>query len=193
MNQTIAYYNQNAREFCDVTRNADMGFCRNKFLHHLKLGAHILDAGCGSGRDAKAFMDAGYVVTALDASTEICKEAEKFLGQRVMCMSFEEMDFCQEFDGIWACASLLHISKETIVQVLKRFRAALKENGILYASFKYGQGERREGERFFMDYQEAPLKELMEECCFYIVEIFVSQDVRQGRNAQWWVNVLARK
>ena len=193
MNQTITYYNRNAKDFCAATRNADMGFCRDKFLCYLKPGAHVLDAGCGSGRDAKAFMEAGYVVTALDASAGICEEAEKFLGQRVMCMPFEEMNFRQEFDGIWACASLLHISEEGIVQVLKRFRAALKENGILYASFKYGEGERREGERFFRDYQEESLKKLMRECHLDMIELFISHDVRQERRAKRWVNVLARK
>lgn len=193
MNQTITYYDEKAEEFCAATRDADMSFCRNKFLNFMEQGACILDAGCGSGRDAKAFLEAGYQVTAMDASFKICKEAEKLLKQKVICISFEKMDFRQEFDGIWACASLLHISGEDIIQVLERCRIALKEKGVLYASFKYGQGERIVKGRLFNDYQEDSLKILMVKCGFSIIEIFVSQDVRVGRDAERWVNVLARK
>ena len=83
MNPVISYYDKNAEEFCRATKDADMSFCRDKFLHLLeqrnyikksksdKSKIHILDAGCGSGRDAKAFLDAGYQVTELDASRKM--------------------------------------------------------------------------------------------------------------------------
>lgn len=123
MNQTISYYDKHAEEFCQETKDADMRFCRDKFLSLLEqkndmqnskdntsLNIHILDAGCGSGRDAKAFLDAGCQVTAMDASIKMCEEAQKWLNRQVLCLSFEELIFKQEFDGIWACASLLHVS-----------------------------------------------------------------------------------
>lgn len=206
MNQTISYYDKNAEEFCRTTQNADMSFCRNKFLNLLssrtnlqngesfsKSKIHILDAGCGSGRDAKCFLDAGYCVTALDASGKICEEAEKLLNQNVLCMNFSEMEFRQEFAGIWACASLLHISQMEISDVMKRFRNALKKDGILYASFKYGDGERNVNGRLFHDYSEMTLKKLMQNGCFGIEEIFITRDIRKGREAEKWINVLAGK
>ena len=205
MNQTILYYDKNAEEFCEATKNADMSFCRDKFLYLLeqryyiegkdtdKLKIHILDAGCGSGRDAKAFLDMGYQVTALDASKKICEEAGKVTGQEVFCMQFEDMEFRQEFDGIWACASLLHVSYTEINEVMKRIWDALRENGVFYASIKYGKGMRNDKGRLFYDYDEIALKNIAVNSCFWVEDIFVTQDVRNGRENEQWINVLARK
>lgn len=205
MNQTISYYDKNAKEFCLATKDADMSFCRDKFLrlleqkNHMKTKEsdkskiHILDAGCGSGRDAKAFLDAGYQVTALDASEKICEEAGKLIKQEVFCQRFEELQFKQEFDGIWACASLVHVSYAEINGVLKRFWDALKEDGIFYASFKYGIGMRTDKERLFYDYEETALKKLVINNRFLVEDIFLTQDVRKERENAQWVNVLAKK
>ena len=206
MNQTISYYDKHAEEFCRETKDADMSFCRDKFLNLLerknnisnvenngRRNIHILDAGCGSGRDAKAFLDAGCQVTAMDASIKICEEAEKLLNKQVLRLSFEELIFRQEFDGIWECASLLHVSYKEIDDVLKRLWNALKKDGILYASFKYGDGERVVKERFFYDYNEVTLKELMIKNGFCIEDIFMTQDVREDRKMERWINVLAGK
>lgn len=205
MNHTISYYNKNAEAFCLATKDADMSFCRDKFLHLLeqknhiktkesdKSKIHILDAGCGSGRDARIFLEAGYQVTALDGSKKMCEEAEKLIKQEVLCIRFEELQFRQEFDGIWACASLLHVAYTEINGVLKRFWNALKEEGILYASFKYGKGMRIDKGRLFYDYEENALKKLMINNRFVVENIFVTQDVRKGRENEQWINVLAKK
>lgn len=205
MNQTIFYYDENAEEFCRTTKDVDMSFCRDKFLHLLEKRSHfsvkecknaqmhILDAGCGSGRDAKAFLEAGYQVTAIDGSGKMCEEAEKLIKQKVFCMRFGELQFQQEFDGIWACASLLHVSYEEIDGVLKRLWDALKEDGIFYASFKYGTGMRSVKDRIFYDYEETALESLMVKNRFVVEEIFRTQDGRKGRENERWVNVLARK
>lgn len=206
MNRTISYYDKHAEEFCRETKDADMRFCRDKFLNLLeqkndiqdikdrdRLNIHILDAGCGSGRDAKAFLDAGYQVTAMDASIKMCEEAEKQLNGQVLCLRFEELIFKQAFDGIWACASLLHVSYKEIDDVLKRLWNALKENGVLYASFKYGDGERVVKGRDFYDYKEVTLKNLMINNGFCIEDIFITQDVRKNREMERWINVLAGK
>ncbi|MCM1049138.1 MAG: class I SAM-dependent methyltransferase [Clostridiales bacterium] len=205
MNQTISYYDDNAEEFCRATKDSDMAFCRDKFLRllnqkeHININEsertkiHILDAGCGSGRDARVFLDADYQVTALDASRRICEEAEKLMKKKVLCMRFEEMQFQQEFDGIWACASLLHVSYTEISGVLKRFCDALKDEGILYASFKYGKGMRMDKGRLFYDYEELGLKNLMISNGFLVEDIFITGDVRKGRENEQWVNVLTRK
>lgn len=205
MNQIISYYDKNAEEFCRATKDADMSFCRDMFLHSLeqkghmkttgsdKSKIHILDAGCGSGRDAKAFLDAGYRVTALDASRKICEEAQKLIKQEVFCIKFEELQFQQEFNGIWACASLLHVSYTEINGVLKRFKDALKDSGVLYASFKYGEGIRIDKDRLFFNYEETTLNSLMTDNGFLVEDLFLTQDVRKNREKEQWINVLARR
>ena len=192
MNQTIFYYEEHAVEFCKSTIDADMTFCRNMFLKYLDPQSHILDAGCGSGRDSKAFADMGYYVTAMDASPKICTEAEKVLGQKVLCQSFEEMNMEKMFDGIWACASLLHVSKEKMPDVLHRLKCALKDNGILYASFKYGDGEVTKQGRHFSNYDEETLRKLIEDAGFEVLELFVTDDVREDRNGEKWVNCIGK-
>ena len=193
MNQTISYYDKNAKEFCKNTVDVDMSFCRDKFLKYLKKGSTILDAGCGSGRDSVVFKQLGYHVTAMDASPEICKEAEKVLGQRVICRTFETLEDENMYDGIWACASLLHVPKVRIEEVLHRLKRALKNDGILYASFKYGDEEKVVGERFFNYFDERSLRELIIENGFKILELFVTQDVREDRSEERWVNAVGVK
>lgn len=193
MNQTISYYEEHAAEFCKSTLDADMSFCRNHFLKYLNSQSRILDAGCGSGRDSKVFADLGYCVTAMDASPKICEEAGKVLGQKVLCQSFEVLDMEKMFDGIWACASLLHVPSEKMPEVLHRLKRALKDEGILYASFKYGDGEMIKQGRNFSNYDEQTLKKLMQDAGFEILELFVTEDVREGRSGEKWVNVIGKK
>lgn len=193
MNQTISYYDKNAAEFCKNTIDADMSFCRDKFLQYLKIGDSILDAGCGSGRDSVAFKQLGYHVTTMDASPEICKEAEKVIGQKVLCKTFEELDDENVYDGIWACASLLHVSKGRMREVLHRIKCALKDRGIFYASFKYGEEEKIVNGRLFNYYNEQSLTALMEKSGFKVLELFVTQDVREDRREEKWVNVVGVK
>ncbi len=193
MYQTVSYYDEHAKEYCVATADADMSFCRDKFMTCLPIGSHILDAGCGSGRDSKVFMDNGFIVTAMDASEKMCTEAEKLLGQNVLQLSFEEMNFHNEFDGIWACASLLHVPKSEINMVMKNLRTALKLKGILYASFKYGTEERIAQGRLFNDYDESSLITLLESNGFTVCDIFITEDVRKMRQGENWVNAIAKK
>jgi 2-polyprenyl-3-methyl-5-hydroxy-6-metoxy-1,4-benzoquinol methylase len=74
-------------------------------------GGRILDAGCGPGRDALAFAERGYELIAFDASTAMVRVARERVGSRIVVhlMRFEDLNGQSEFDGIWACASLLHV------------------------------------------------------------------------------------
>lgn len=193
MNETLQYYEENAIEFCENTIHANMDFSINKFLSYLKKDAHILDAGCGSGRDSKTFMDLGYYVTSIDASQRICEEASKLLGKTVVCKSFEEIDERQVYDGIWACASLLHIHKKEINEVMNKLWCALKDRGILYCSFKYGEDEVVKNGRFFNNYNADTLKELLQENGFVILELLVTKDVRKDRQNDMWVSAIVSK
>jgi 2-polyprenyl-3-methyl-5-hydroxy-6-metoxy-1,4-benzoquinol methylase len=119
--------------------------------------AHILDAGCGSGRDSKAFTSMGFRVTAIDASEEMVSLASQYSGLPVKLLRFQDLDFNEEFDAIWACASLLHVPRAEIDDVLTRLANAPKSGGIMYMSFKHGLRERTKNGRFFNDYTEESL------------------------------------
>lgn len=190
MNDTIEYYNQNAETFVKETLHADMADNRKRFLKYVRSGGRILDAGCGSGRDALAFRQAGYQVEAFDASEEICRLASENLGFPVRCLRFQELEGEAEYDGIWACASLLHVSGNELPNVIQRLKKLLKPGGVLYASFKKGEGDRTKGGRYFQDMTEEKLKDLFETAGLTVLESYESTDVREDRKEEKWVNVV---
>ena len=189
-NSNIDYYNIYADDFYAGSVDADMSEWRNRFIKYLPDGGRVLDAGCGSGRDSKAFIVQGYSVVAIDASREMCLRASELLGQEVWQMRFDEMSFDGEFDGVWACASLLHVPVSEMADVLKKIKHGLRPEGIFYASFKYGEGETEKDERKFTNYTLESVCELMEGTGFRVLECDISYDVRPGREEKW-VNVIA--
>ncbi len=191
---TMEYYNRNARAYYDQTVNLDISNCYNQFLKFIPLNGKILDAGCGSGRDSRLFKQQGYSVVSFDISKDLVDLASRLIGQKVLHMSFSDLDFENEFHGIWASASLLHVPQEEIDDVFGKLSKALKENGILYASFKYGSKERKDGDRFFNDYNEEKLK-LFINCHknLKIENIWITEDVRADRKNEFWVNALFMK
>jgi SAM-dependent methyltransferase len=155
MDPTPHYYTQHAAEFFHSTVGVDMAPIRQRFLARLPPGGHILDAGCGSGRDARAFAEAGFQVTAFDASAELARLASAHCGFEVAQRRFEDVDEVAQFDGIWCCASLLHVPLAAMPATLARLWTALRPGGTLYVSFKHGTGERVHGGRRFTDADEA--------------------------------------
>ena len=188
MNDTIEYYNQNAETFVKETLHADMDENRKRFQKYVRPGGKILDAGCGSGRDALAFRQAGYQVEAFDASEEICRLASEQLGFPVQCLRFQEVEGEAEYDGIWACASLLHVSGDELLDVIQRLKKLLKPGGVLYASFKKGEGDRTKGGRYFYDMTQEKLTALFKAAELTVLESYESEDVRKNRKEEKWVN-----
>ncbi len=138
MKKTLNYYENNAQEYAnnwtdDFLSNYDFTV-PDIFLSYLDANANILDLGCGTGRDSKCFLDKGYNVTAIDGSQEFCKMASKYLNLPVANINFLDMDYTDEFDGVFACASLLHLNDTDLPIVLEKIYKSLKENGILYCS-----------------------------------------------------------
>jgi SAM-dependent methyltransferase len=194
MNETLAYYNQNADAFIEGTQNADMSEQYRFFLKYLTPGCKLLDLGCGSGRDSAYFSSLGFEVTAVDGSEELCKRVIANYGIDAICISFEDISFTAEFDAVWACASLLHVKKTDMPNVLAKVSAALKPGGVLYASFKYGNEERVSNGRFFNDYTENDLDELLTpENQLSLLEYWITEDVRPDRVGERWLNFIAKK
>ena len=190
VDNNVEYYNKNADSFFTGSVNADMAEDREAFLAYVPDGGKILDAGCGSGRDSKAFLDAGYDVASFDASREMRIRASEYIGREVLDLRFEEISFEKEFDGIWASASLLHVPMVELPEVMGRMRNALKPGGAMYASFKYGEGTKVRGERLFSDFNEKSVVPLFENAGFEIVSNTVGPDSRPGREMEYWVSVI---
>ena len=194
MNNTINYYNQNAENFIANTQNADMHPTQERFLRLLDANTSILDFGCGSGRDTKYFLEKGYQVTATDGSAELCRLASEFIGIKVKEMLFDELDAMNQYDGIWACSSILHLPKKELLPVIQKMCEALKDNGIIYTSFKYGDFEGERNGRYFTDFTEKTFREYIEKVPeLTIEEAWITSDVRPGRGEEKWLNLILRK
>ena len=193
VDKTLEYYQKNADLFVEGTVSVDMHDAQMRFLRMLLPHAYILDFGCGSGRDAKAFLDQGYQVDAVDGSPELCCMASELIGKPVKQMLFDDLSVSNQYDGIWACASILHLPTRDLVDVLPKISNALKTDGVLYASFKYGSYEGMRDGRYFTDFTEESLGNLMDEVpSLLIVDTWITDDVRPEREERW-INTLARR
>ena len=197
--QTLDYYAQNANAFANSTLNIDMSEFYNAFIPHLPsaegcpngLKPHILDAGCGSGRDALHFKNLGYKVTAFDACAELAEIASFHLEQSVYVKTFRQISDQNQYDGIWCCASLLHVAHVELPDRFTKLANALKPNGLLYVSFKYGEGERDINGRHFTDLTEQSLQTLIDnEPQLTLQKVWQSEDQRPERKGELWLNGL---
>ena len=192
--RTIDYYNINARKFIAATVSVDFQDTRKKFTDKLFKSAYILDFGCGSGRDTKAFLDQGYQVEAIDGSEELCKLATNYTGIQVCHMLFQELSAIDKYDGIWACSSILHLPKDELINVMRKMPAALKPNGIIYTSFKYGTFSGERNGRYFTDMTETTFADFISDIeALQVEEQWISSDVRPGRGEERWLNLILRK
>lgn len=191
---SVKFYNDNAEEFFNNTVNANMSATYNIFEDNLlEKNGEILDLGCGSGRDAKYFLDSGFSVTALDLSPILAKKASQFIGQDVIVADMKDLNFQDRFIGIWACASLLHLSEDEVLETIKRCHKALKKDGVLYASFKYGENSYEKDGRSFTCFTRDKFLNLIEGLDFYYRATFETGDVRPGRENEKWFNVILKK
>lgn len=194
MDNTLKYYEENANQFVQGTVSVDFKQTQDKFLGKLKIGDSILDFGCGSGRDTKHFADKGFQVEATDGSLELCKLASEHTGIPVRQMLFEELNELEKYDGIWACSSILHLSKDALAKVLKKMADALKGKGVIYTSFKYGEFEGERNGRYFTDFTIETFKEYLQGIPeLQMEEYWITSDVRPGRGEEKWLNLILRK
>jgi SAM-dependent methyltransferase len=192
MARTLRYYEAHAADFIERTAGVSMEHMYRPFLALIPLTGHILDAGCGSGRDAAEFARRGYEVTAFDGSAEMAKLAFERTGLPVFHLTFDQMAWNSEFDGIWACASLLHVPSEHLEPTLRRIVDALKPGGVLFVSMKLGDGEGYRADRWFVDMTPDALSNVLTAAGLELFRVWTTSDARPD-SAAVWVNGLARR
>ena len=193
MNDTKKYYQENAQAFFDDTVNADISEQYAHFFKYIPVHGKVLDFGCGSGRDTKIFLQKGYCVDAIDGSSELCKLASGYCGIHVKCMDFYDLTDTEKYDGIWACASLLHLAKEELPVVLSKLRDALIRDGVIYASFKFGVFEGERNGRYFSDFTSDDFNIiLMKTTGLAVIDEWYTEDVRPEKSTSWY-NVIVKK
>ncbi|MFD2207547.1 class I SAM-dependent methyltransferase [Kiloniella antarctica] len=133
---TLRYYAKNAEEYAKREPDKDFLIKRASFISRFLPGNKILELGCGGGHDALTFMESGFNVTLLDGSTELAALAEKRTEREVLVKDFSEIEFHNEFDGVWASASLLHVPSDNLAKIFDLIANSLKRGGGLTASFK---------------------------------------------------------
>lgn len=193
MKQTLDYYDINASGFFESTFKVDMESLYQPFLRYLPDHAFILDLGCGSGRDTLAFKKKGYQVAATDYSKELVDKASRLSGVDVRFESFYELSEQDQYDGIWACASLLHCERKRLPEVLEKILKALKVNGICYMSFKYGEGDRYKDGRKFTDMDASQAQSLLKKFDnILLLQQWITIDKRPDHHEDW-LNIVFQK
>ena len=194
---TLDYYETYAKDFFSQTINVDMQNVYQPFLENLPKGKQaILDVGCGSGRDSVFFANKGFEVVAIDGSKSLIDLAKQ-TDTRIdwQCLRFHEIakqSWQNQFTGIWACASLLHVPFEELPKLLNDLILCIKSDGILYASFKYGDAEREKDGRFFCDMNEQRWKLIEEQLdSAKALKLWQTIDNRMDKRDIWW-NVLLK-
>ncbi|WP_422136328.1 class I SAM-dependent methyltransferase [Endozoicomonas sp. ALD040] len=190
MTTTSDFYQKNALQFYSSTVGVDARELYKFFLPLIPNGGHILDAGCGSGRDARAFLNRGYKVTAFDASANLAAMASQLTGLTVQTCLFDEFQTKRQFDGIWACASLLHVPYSDLAATINHLAGFLVPGGYFYCSFKYGRGEALRDGRHFTYMDDALLQNMLSSTELWIHNSWTTRDLRPERATEQWLNVI---
>lgn len=193
-NTTIDYYNHNADQYFNSTVNADMIECCNKFLKYVSPGGRIIDIGAGSGRDSRYFKAKGFDVDAIDASAELCKLATKYAGVAVQNIKIEDWNPKCKYDGIWANASLLHLSDEKIEMFINRIPEYMNPGSVFYFSMKMNTSAWTDSSgRYFVDFSENKLKQLiLKQESLKIQDYWISGDTLNREKTKWLNSILIK-
>lgn len=192
---TIEYYNKNAQTYFEQTVESNLQVVYDEFLSRIPANSYILDFGCGSGRDSKFFIENGYKVRAIDGSIKMCKLASKYINQDVECMKFEELDEENIYDGIWACSSIVHVEKEKLPNILNKMIKALKQNGVIFVSFKKGTGyEIKEG-KYYNFLVKEEFEKILENLNTNVKIIGYRENISNSKRpkASEWSNIILQK
>lgn len=195
LNETLRFYDNNAADYAvEASGKVQRGLLR-QFADRLERGARILELGSGGGHDSLALIEHGFDVTLIDGSVGLAKEAEKRTGRPVRILRFEELDYEEAFDAIWASASLLHVSSNALPDVMRRVAKALVPSGLIFASFKESDRDWHDGRgRYFAAMSANRLCALSEKAGFVVEAIERSQALSyDGRETTWLAMTATKK
>ena len=189
---TDRFYEDHAVEYFSWTFGAQTQFVLDRFLSHLPAKASILDAGCGSGRDLKFFLSRGHCAFGIDASTALVQMAAQYSGAPCEVARIESISYEERFDGIWACASLLHLPRDAFRPALRCLNRALKRGGTLFMAVQEGQGEAilPDG-RLYVYYSEDDIRRSLDVAGLAVNELWMSRNSAEAMHQPVWINVIA--
>ncbi|MGI4991980.1 class I SAM-dependent methyltransferase [Halobacteriovorax sp. GFR7] len=186
------YYDKNDQEFINSTLELNLTHLYAPFLEGVKSGGTILDIGCGPGRDLKYFTEHGYEAQGVEPSHKLAQFAREHSGCVVHEGLLQDVVFeGEKFDGVWACASLLHVPSSELSSVFKKIATIMHDGAVFYCSFKYGEFEGERNGRFFNDQTLDSIKEFLPKN-LTISNDWVTEDKRPDRDERW-LNLLLRK
>ena len=193
MRSTIDYYNRIADSYYWTTVGIDMSKLRNAFAAYLPAEARVIDLGCGSGRDVMAFGDMGHEASGLDASKELVELAKERLEVKASVGDMVTWRASEPYDGIWCCASLIHLNEEEKKRFFGNLQYNLKPGGVIYISVKEGIETGTDEEGVYTSNCTADeLKSFLNGAGCEILETVVTEDA-MGRPGVKWLNVIAKK
>jgi ubiquinone/menaquinone biosynthesis C-methylase UbiE len=178
---TVAVYNSIAAQYAVQAEAHAPEPERQKFCGMVKPGGWILDVGCGSGRDCAYFETHGFEVQGIDLSESLLTIARKVAwNSEFYNMDMRQMNFPDgSFDGVWACAAIIHLKRPEIPQVLSSFLKILKPGGALGLLVKAGTQEGfarepsvRNKARYYTYFSQKEIKELAENAGFKVTETY---------------------
>lgn len=191
MNSTIDYYNNHAEPYYRTTINADLGEARRRFAAYLADKATVIDVGCGSGRDVLEFRNMGFDAIGLDASEELVELARKRLGIPIICTDMSRWIADEPFDGIWCCASLMHLNETDCEKFFANLEYNLKSGGVIYISVKSGvETGLDDSGRYIRNFTEEDIREIANSVeGLRIVELWHTRDTLSRKGFKW-LNVI---
>lgn len=191
---SIDYYNKNSEKYIKDTMNVSMEVLLERFASYLPNNGLVLDLGCGSGRDSLWFIKQGYEVLATDGSKEMVEHCRKFLGDKVIHATYEDFESELTFDGIWACASLLHVKPQELPVIVLKYSNYLKQKGAFFMSYKAGETDYVKDGRWFTNFTEDRLLSMMSSIeDLEVVEVIKTHDVRKERQKEMWLSIIVKK
>ena len=198
---TINSYNKTVHNYHARTKKLHLTATAKQFTSSLQPGARILDLGCGPGRDAKIFSHEGFTVVGIDLSKEMIRAARQLATTAMFrIMDMRKLSFrANTFDGIWSCASLLHLPKKDLPRALAEARRVLKTGGIFSLCVKKGKGEamlpdaRYNGApKFWSFFSKAELHSFIKKAGLTIVNCFIDTPTH-GYATNPWICVFCKK